>query len=235
MTYKIAVPGGTRGLDIVDPHSTAVQRSLRQGGLAAYEPPTLTTLLAIFEQESDALTFFDVGANIGLYAEVCAEGFRPQAVHAFEPTPTTAAVARAIVRANRLNVEIVEAALGDQSGVAVLHLSDESDASNSLVAGFKPSSESVTVTVRRLDGYVRATNVHPTVIKIDVETHEPAVLAGAVGTIAADRPYIVIEVLHRNGHDHGTEITAAIEPFGYSYYRWGATPDWVAHSVIAGA
>ena len=235
MTYKIAIPGQTRELDIVDPNSTAVQRALRRGGLAAYEPPTMTTLLTLFEQEAGSLTFFDIGANMGLYAAICAAGFRPRAIHAFEPTPTTAAAARAVVKANDLNVEVVEAALGDTNGVAELHLSDQSDSSNSLVVGFKKSSDSVTVTVRRIDDYVAETKVTPTVIKIDVETHEPAVLAGAVDTIAASRPFIVVEVLNRRGHDHGTEITAVMKPFGYSYYRLGSTPDWEAQPVITGA
>ena len=235
MTYKIALPGRTSKLDIVDPNSTQVQRALRRGGLAAYEPPTLTTLLTLFDQESESLTFFDVGANMGLYAAVCAVVFRPRAVHAFEPTPTTAAVARAVVQANGLEVEIVEAALGDEDGSAALHLSDKSDSSNSLVAGFKPSSHSVQVPVRRLDDYAAAAKIAPTVIKIDVETHEAAMLAGAVRTIAATRPYIVIEVLNRRGHDHGTEITAAMEPFGYCYYRLGSVPDWVAQPIVTGA
>ncbi len=56
-------------------------------------------------------------------------------------------------------------------------------------------------------------------MKIDVETFEPAVLAGAAETIGRARPYIVIEVLNRRGHDHGIEITEAMTSFGYSYYE----------------
>ena len=48
------------------------------------------------------------------------------------------------------------------------------------------------------------------------------------------RPFIVIEVLNRRGHDHGEEITAAMEPFGYLYYELRPTPDWTAQPTISG-
>ena len=63
---------------------------------------------------------------------------------------------------------------------------------------------------------------------------EPAVLAGAVETIARARPYIVIEVLNRRGHDHGVEITEAMAPFGYSYYELAVTPTWQPQPSVRG-
>ena len=79
MTNRIPLPAGGRvpTLDIVDPNSTAVQRSLRRNGLAAYEPPTLTTLRTLFDTQVDGFTFLDVGANMGLYALICASMFTP--------------------------------------------------------------------------------------------------------------------------------------------------------------
>ena len=235
VTYRIALPNRADRLDIVDANSTGVQHVLRRGGLASYEPPTMATLLTLFEQEADSLTFFDVGANMGLYSLVCAAMFDPVAVHAFEPTPATAAVARAAARANQLNIEVVEVALSDINGTATLHLSDNSDSSNSLAAGFKVSSTSVTVPVVRLDDHVASSMVAPTVMKIDVETHEPAVLAGAAETIAEHRPFIVIEVLRRSGRDHGVEINDAMGGLGYSCYELSADPDWVSRPTVTGA
>ena len=156
MSYRIRLPSGSDAgtLDIVDPSSTTIQRVLRHRGLAGYEPPTMSTLLALFELQADGFTFFDIGANMGLYAATCASLFAPGAVHAFEPAPGTASVARKIARANRLRIQVFEVALSDGDGVAQLHLSEKSDSSHSLVAGFKRSSGSVDVRTCRLDRHV---------------------------------------------------------------------------------
>lgn len=234
MTYRIPLPGRSGSIDIIDPNATAVQRALRRDGLAGYEPSTIATLLTLFDEHSEGLSFFDVGANMGLYALLCAAIFDPDEVHAFEPTPTTVDVLRKIVRTNRFNVEVVAEALGDVNSTANLHLSTASDSSNSLVEGFKQSTETVSVPVRRLDDYVAASGVAPTIMKIDVETHEPAVLAGASETIARHRPYIVIEVLYRRRRDHGVEITEVMAPHGYTYYRLDEAPSWTAESIVTG-
>jgi FkbM family methyltransferase len=193
----------------------------------------MATLLTLFERGGDDLVFFDVGANMGLYALMCASMFEPEAVHAFEPTPSTAEVARRAVGANKLDITVEALALGDRSGSAELYFSPTSDETNSLVDGFKSGQQTVTVPVRRMDDHVAMTGVHPTVIKIDVETHEPAVLAGAIETIARDRPAMVIEVLHRRGRDHGIEITSAMAGQGYSYYPLGE-PGWTACAAVKG-
>lgn len=236
MTYRIRLPeGGPHAtLDIVEPSTTAVQRALRREGLAGYEPPTMATLLALFSTQDDGFVFFDIGANMGLYAATCARMFAPGRVHAFEPAPMSAQVVRKIARSNRLDLEVFEVAVGDTNGVASLHLSDKSDASNSLVPGFKKSSGSIEVSTVRLDNHVRSTGAAPDVIKIDVETFEPQVIAGAADTISDHRPVIVLEVLKRRGHDHGEEITAAMEPFGYRYYPLSESPDWEARDRVQG-
>ena len=130
MSYTLPLPGRADRLDIVDPNSTAVQRALRRDGLAGYEAVTMATLLTLFEQQAPGFSFYDVGANMGLYSLLCAALFDVQTVHAFEPTPSTAATARRIVRANNANVAVFECALGDENQMAELHLSDASDSSN---------------------------------------------------------------------------------------------------------
>lgn len=237
MTYCIPLPTGgrIRELDIVEPNSTAVQRFLRREGLARYESSTLATLLTLFDDLDSGFDFYDVGANMGLYAVICAGMFSPGSVVAFEPTPSTAAVLRKIVRKNDLDVDVVEAAVGERAGRAVLHLSTTSDASNSMVVGFKESHGSIEVPTLTLDDFTRRAGSDPNVMKIDVETFEPEVLAGAAATIRRSRPYIVIEVLNRRGRDHGEEITRAMAPHGYSYYPLGAAPDWQPRTTIEGA
>jgi FkbM family methyltransferase len=237
MSYTIPLPaGGARtSLDVIDPFSSMVQRFLRREGLAAYEPETAATLLTLFDMQAGPFTYYDVGANIGLYSHLCAALFPDAEVHAFEPTPDIAAISRSIAKANDLSVQVIEAAVSDGSGTADLHLSQTSDASNSLVEGFKESHGSVTVQRIRLDDYRERTDSAPAVLKIDVETHEPEVLAGAMEIIANDRPYVVIEVLRRRGTDQGEAIQAAFDGLGYSFHPLTAAPTWEAVDAVRGS
>ncbi|WP_420450876.1 FkbM family methyltransferase [Ilumatobacter sp.] len=237
MSYRVALPaGGTRSeLDVVDPFSTMIQRQLRRGGLASYEPATAAALLALFEMADDGFAFLDIGANVGLYAALCAAMSSPGAVHAFEPAPSTAAVARSLIAANGLDVTVHEVALSDATGSAVLHLSATSDASNSLVAGFKREVGAVEVSTARLDDVVGDLGVSPAVIKIDVESHEPEVLSGARGVLRDHRPVVVIEVLRRRGRDHGLDVTRAFEGLGYRFVELSATPTWEVRDRLVGS
>ncbi|MEM9513422.1 MAG: FkbM family methyltransferase [Actinomycetota bacterium] len=141
---------------------------------------------------------------------------------------------RKIVRANDADVEVFEVAASDTAGRAALHLADHTDVSNSLVDGFKASSRSVDVELLTLDDHSRDRRSSPSVIKIDVEGHESAVLGGAQQVIARDRPHIIIEVLNRRGHDFGRTVEDAMNGHGYSYYQLGPSPTWEAASRIAG-
>jgi FkbM family methyltransferase len=239
MTYRLPLPTRPDGtpaaaeLDIIEGISTAVQRVLRRDGLAGYEATTMATLLTLFDQD-ERCVFLDIGANIGLYAELCAALFDPEAVVAFEPTPSTAGIARRIIASNSLPIVLVEAAVGETAGTAPLYLSAQSDASNSLVKGFKKATGAVDVRVVTIDDYMSEHGLAPTVMKIDVETHEPEVLRGARATIAQHRPAIVVEILHRRGHDHGPAIEEAVSGLGYTGYRLGARPGWRPRSRFKG-
>jgi FkbM family methyltransferase len=227
MTYRIPLPAGGRSseLDIVEPFTTMVQRQLRRVGLSSYEPATAATLLSLFEREDDGFVFLDVGANVGLYSSMCASMFRPGAVHAFEPAPLTADVAERIIAANDLDVRVFRVAASDRAGSAGLHLSAVSDASHSLMAGFRETSGVVQVPTVRLDDHVASTGLRPAVVKIDVETHEGAVLAGAATMMARDRPALVVEVLAgRAGRDFAAEVMAAMDGLGYHFYELPTRP-----------
>jgi FkbM family methyltransferase len=197
----------------------------------------MAALLATFQRQRPGFCFFDVGANIGLYAAICAIVFDPGGVVAFEPTPDVAEVARRVLVANGVTHDIgrvEQCALGRKPGTALLHLSAISDSSNSLVPGFMPNVGTIDVEVRTLDDYVAATRRAPDVVKIDTETFEPAVIVGARSTLQEHRPWLIVEVLHRKGHDHGVELSEAMDGLGYFYYRLTRAPDWTRRSVISG-
>lgn len=237
MSYRIPLPDGGRAttLDILEPNSTAVQRFIRRSGLGEYERSTAAAVLALCESRDPGFVFFDVGANMGLYGGMAAALFSPRMVHLFEPAPAAADVGRRIMSKNRLAAEVFEAAVSDSTGRAALHLSPVSDASNSLVEGFRKATGQLDVETIRLDDHVERTGLVPDIVKIDVETHENAVLAGAGDVIAAHRPAMVVEVLRRRGRDHGEELTDLMAPHGYHYYQLDASPDFVVRPAMSGS
>ncbi len=219
-----------RALNVMDRKETAVQRQLRRGGLASYEPMTQATLLALVEVASTPCTFLDVGAHMGLYSamvkSVYGDGVR---VRAFEPTPNTAELARRLARVNDLDYEVVELALSSAPGEALLYISEKAETSNSLQAGFRESTEQVRVTVSTLDDYCLEHAVTPSVMKVDVETFEPHVLRGGVLTLARHQPRIVFEMLPRSDREMTDSVLRLLESVGYSLYRatdggWVRTP-----------
>lgn len=234
MTYRIPLPDGGRRstLDIVDAHTTIVQRLIRQRGLGAYEPPTAAALLTLGDLAGPGFVMFDVGANMGLYGAVLASMFSPRRVHAFEPAPVAADVAARIARRNRLAMTVHQVAASDRTGVADLHLSPVSDASNSLVAGFRDTDVRISVPTITIDEAVARHGDHPDIVKIDVETHEPAVLRGARTTIERHRPAIVIEVLAGRGRDQADEVNAVLAGLGYRCYPLVSAPAWRASTAV---
>lgn len=237
MTYRIPLPEGGRSstLDIIEPNSTATQRFIRREGLGAYEPPTAAAMLALCETCEPGFVVYDVGANMGLYGQLAASLFAPRIVHSFEPAPASAEVVRRIGHRNRLAMTVHQVAVSDEVGHAALHLSPVSDASNSLVEGFRVTDDRIDVRTVTIDSVVQTTGDAPDIIKIDVETHERAVLGGARTTIENHRPALIIEVLRRKGHDHGEEISEFFSGLGYRCFELSAAPDWKPHSRVRGS
>lgn len=130
-------------------------------------------------------TAVDVGANIGYVTLLLAQTVGPGGnVHAFEPDPDNLLELERTVAQNRLpNVRVHPCAVGDAEGVA------------SLASGINArlrTEGTVPVRVRRLDDVLRGQRVD--FLKIDVEGHEGAVLAGATRLLAEQRPRLFVEV-----------------------------------------
>lgn len=159
-------------------------------------------------------TAVDVGANVGNHAlwmaAVCGLD-----VIAFEPLVPFEL--RANVELNNLaeRVEVIPFALGDRQGFA-RHVG-----AGRLEAG--AGDGDIPVLVRRFDDFGL---VGVSVVKIDVEGMEPAVLRGGESTIRRDRPVIFAEEWGEPEHD---ATAAVLEPWGYEMtYRFSgrqaATP-----------
>ena len=137
---------------------------------------------------------FDIGAHLGDRTRAFAAlGAR---VVALEPNPLLAAGLRRALR-GRSSVEVVENAVGAESGRATLHISSATPTVSSLnaswiasVSAHNPGFSSVQwdrpteVAVTTLDALIGRYG-EPAFIKIDVEGHEGEVLAGLSRPVAA--------------------------------------------------
>jgi FkbM family methyltransferase len=224
--FEIALPEASGGwgagptaprrrLRIEAPSRLLVPRRLEEGGLAGYEPEGIGCLLALLERLGDGV-FFDVGANIAPYSLVACALTRWRIV-SFEPTPEVARVARRIRKINGLRFAIEELALDESHGLRRLYLS-KTDSSNSLSSTFRQWERSLDVGVETLDRFVQRTDTWPSVLKIDTETTEPAVLRGGMHLLETRRPWIICEVLKGRTE---AELEDVIGPLGYARYHIG--------------
>ncbi|PSL00392.1 FkbM family methyltransferase [Haloactinopolyspora alba] len=192
--------------------SLFIGRLLREDGLSGWQAATTAALLATWDLAPSPV-FFDVGANIGIYAALHGR-LRPDGTTvAFEPTPDVADAGESFQAANDLKVRWERAAVSDTAGEATLYLSARTDASNSLVSRHREPKGTVTVPAITLDSYVRSSGLVPSVVKIDVERHEPAVIRGAAELLDTHRPVIVAELLP--GRSESDEVQHLLAAHGY--------------------
>lgn len=139
-------------------------------------------------------TVVDVGANVGLVTTALLRRFPGATVHAFEPTPETAAVLRTRLGGDP-RVVINEVALAATAGTASFRVDQHTHGggSNSLLAhtenfATRASTDryrSVEVATTTLDAYVAERGIERVdLVKLDVEGAELQVLEGAAGLLA---------------------------------------------------
>jgi FkbM family methyltransferase len=133
-------------------------------------------------------TFVDVGANIGVYTVVAA--LRGARVLAFEPNANARGMLSANLALNRVEdrVEVLPFALADFSGPA--RFTTDLESSNHLQT--TPEANCEVVEVRELDALVKPAR-QVTLVKIDAEGFDEAVLRGARGTLERERPVVIVE------------------------------------------
>ena len=156
----------------------------------------------------------DVGANRGVYC--CYMLPLSAAVVAFEPLPS---MQQPLQQYFGDRIALYPVALSDRDGQANLRLPRglgscaTIDTHNPLdVADHRPI-ETIAVATRRLDSY-RFKNVG--FIKIDVEGHEEQVLRGALDTLRASRPTLLIESEERHNAGSLARVTALLAGLGYA-------------------
>jgi FkbM family methyltransferase len=158
----------------------------------------------------------DVGANVGIITYFLSR--YSSHVYAYEPNPELASQLR---RAFDKRVTVVQAALSDTSGSAILKMpyyrGVEMHGLASIAQDFKDSDyvKEFCVPVRRLDDENLA-NVG--FLKIDVEQNEEKVLRGAAELINRQRPNMLLEVTPKLYSKSLLEFLGGFFALGYRGY-----------------
>jgi FkbM family methyltransferase len=181
-----------------------LQRVLYYSG--TYEPD----LLAFLRRElrrGDVVV--DVGAHVGVHALTCARRLRRLGggrVVAFEPAGDSAARLRAAAVRNRLQVEVVERALGRAPGTVELYADPAygpADAGVRSRHGSGPLVQRAAAT--SFDAWAAEAGLDRLdLVKVDVEGDEPLVVEGMRGSLSRLRPRALLvevkdAVLRRSG------------------------------------
>lgn len=178
---------------------------------------------------------WDVGANVGLFsfaaAGLAGAGGR---VLAIEPDPWLSGLLHKSVALNAgagCDVQVLQAAVGERAGEVLLNIAARGRATN-FVSGHVPSTQTggVRTAVRvkgvTLDGLLEG-RAGPTLLKIDVEGAEVAVLRGAPQLLRDIRPRILCEV----SQESREEVTGILRGAGYILYD--AERPWPGAGPIA--
>ena len=182
--------------------------------------------------------FIDVGANTGQTLFDYLESGSSCGYFGFEPNPECVVLLNHIMQRNKLNnVSIIPAGFADGNTVLRLFVADKSDSDSggSLIEDFRPKKQlnSLHVPVYRFDDIRDRLGIDKiSLIKIDTEGAELVCLLGMKQTLLTCRPWIIVEVLHRDPHADGTEynkrlneIVILIKAAGYCLNKIQKTKD----------
>jgi len=155
--------------------------------------PDMFRLAALARHHGGADLILDVGGNIGLSCISIARMRPDNKVMVFEPSPRSAQMLRRNIADNAVaNVEVVQAAVSDVPGL--LQLNDGTTSGASFI-WTEANLDEPEVTLTEVPAIVLDNVITEKVsfVKIDVEGHEPNVIAGMRRIIQRDSPLIYTE------------------------------------------
>lgn len=188
--------------------------------------PELTDWISRYLDTAASGLYVDVGANLGWHVAHAARHSSVEAIVAFEPDPFNGWLLNRNLSLNGIEKAIVSnSAIGAQSGRARLHNYKPSNRGrHSLLADYGHGS--LNVPLSDLDSALERLGFgdkHVSLIKIDVEGYEPAVIAGAIQTLARTDA-VVLELSPQISEAGGLSITPMIESLlakGFSAFTIG--------------
>lgn len=171
------------------------------------------------------MTFFDIGANIGIYTALAASLVGPRGrVLAVEPGPLNVGVIEETIRLNGFeNVSVFAGAASDEIGSATLYLCQDNPADHR-VHDSGGKRESLAVPSTTIDALARDNGImRADVIKIDTQGAEAKVFAGMAELLRTKpAPIILFEFWPWGLTQAGAHPRALLEMFvtrGYSLWE----------------
>jgi FkbM family methyltransferase len=167
----------------------------------------------------------EIGANLGFFT-ICGGKVAPGSYRAFEPHPRSAAAMRANLAENGVDrVEVIEAAIVPDGWGATINLyvppgnGDSTPGSATLVAEHDASIEVPAVPIG-------AALAACDLLKLDVESFEPVLLAAAWPTLVRLQPTLMVEVHDVNVALRGLlpQLIASVDGRAFAMRRSTLTP-----------
>ncbi len=164
--------------------------------------------------------FIDIGANIGSYT-VLACGVRGARGYCFEPVPSTYCRLLDNIAINNLSPRVVPMNIGLSNADGNLNFTNNEKTENHVVSESEASAQSVRVPVLKLDTVLASES--PSMMKIDVEGFETAILDGAEKTLGNPSLHSILIELNGSGKRYGfneNDILSKLMSFGFSPYEY---------------
>lgn len=188
-------------------------KTLFLDGLLGYETTT-TRLWFEFCKQADLV--LDIGAHLGVFTLLAADANPASRVFSFEPLPSNFDYLCEHIRASGIAERITPStlAISDRNGSSDLLLRGTSG--STLATDFWADSASLqriqiqTITLDHWLAVNRLALTPHSVIKMDVETHEPAILRGASHALSC-KPAIFCEVLATFTENELAELLPALQ------------------------
>jgi FkbM family methyltransferase len=186
------------------------------------EPGIRRTFAAVAKEIGSDHSFWDVGANIGIFTFTFAEIQPTLPVISVEPDEKNLACLRRTSTRWRLSQHRIFAGVaGESDGEVTFHLDEASGATGSIEAAetsfnsrhYKAEQRAVSVSMRSLDSMAKEFQIAPGLIKIDVEGAEVRVLNGAKSVIHEYWPVIFLETF-----ENAEECRCLLRPNGYQFF-----------------
>jgi FkbM family methyltransferase len=212
---RIVVPYGRAGWLTLDERDL-IQRSILNSG--AYEHEVWTTLSRYADRDE---VLWDIGANIGSVTVAAAQCEAVGDIHAFEPDPDLYQLLRQHLVLNGNRGVAHDLAIGDRQGAVVLSRAPVANAGLGSIAR-QVSREAIEVRCATVDSLVFEGGLSaPTLMKIDVEGAERAVLFGSQRLLAESPPKaIVFETsVDEWGHPRDAELIEFLNARGFAVAR----------------
>jgi FkbM family methyltransferase len=192
-----------------------------------YDPNNMYFLEEIFRHEL-CKSFYDVGANIGIYSLIVASSALQTSVYAFEPHPVTFSLLQENIALNGLQERIraFPIALGKTKGEVEFTDIPGSSTNRVIINGNLSTSPTTTVEMYTGDSLIQQLGGSPDVVKIDVEGFENQVLWGFEHTL----PFVNLLLVESQNLAETTKILAG--EFNFSGpYKMDFRAKRLAHSA----